>query len=158
MISSELPAEPPSRIAWPPLLLVAAVAGGLVLDALGLEPSSWPQSARAAGILLILLALANDLWCARLMWRSGTTIRPDRAVARLVTEGPFRWSRNPIYVSHVALIAGLGLALASPGMLLLAPLVAVGLTRLAIAREERHLHRRFGRDYEAYVARTRRWL
>jgi protein-S-isoprenylcysteine O-methyltransferase Ste14 len=43
-------------------------------------------------------------------------------------------------------------------MLLLAPLVALGLARLAIAREERHLHRRFGRDYEAYVARTRRWL
>jgi protein-S-isoprenylcysteine O-methyltransferase Ste14 len=157
-MSSESPVEPPSRIAWPPLLLVAAVAGGLALDALGLEPASWPQSARAAGIALILLALANDLWCARLMWRSGTTIRPDRAVARLVTEGPFRWSRNPIYVSHVALVAGLGLALASPGMLLLAPLVALGLARLAIAREERHLHRRFGRDYEAYVARTRRWL
>jgi protein-S-isoprenylcysteine O-methyltransferase Ste14 len=157
-MSSESPAEPPSRIAWPPLLLVAAVAGGLALDALGLEPASWPQSSRAAGIALILLALANDLWCARLMWRSGTTIRPDRAVSRLVTEGPFRWSRNPIYVSHVALVAGLGLAFASPGMLLLAPLVAFGLARLAIAREERHLHRRFGRDYEAYVARTRRWL
>ncbi len=85
-------------------------------------------------------------------------MRPDRAVSSLVTNGPFRFSRNPIYVGNVALVAGLGLVLAAPAILLLAPVMAVALKRLAIEPEERHLARRFGRDYEAYVARTRRWL
>jgi protein-S-isoprenylcysteine O-methyltransferase Ste14 len=92
------------------------------------------------------------------MRRQGTTIRPDRAVSSLVTAGPYQWSRNPIYVSHVALIAGLGLALGSTWMLLLTPVAAVLLQRLAIEREERHLSQRFGAEFDAYVARTRRWL
>jgi protein-S-isoprenylcysteine O-methyltransferase Ste14 len=75
-----------------------------------------------------------------------------------VTEGPFRFSRNPIYVSHVALIFGLGLFLGSPFTLLLTPLLAIGLTKLAIEPEERHLLEKFGGDYRSYMARTRRWL
>ena len=75
-----------------------------------------------------------------------------------VSEGPFRFSRNPIYVSHVALIFGLGLFLGSPFTLLLTPVLALGLTKLAIEPEERHLLGKFGDDYRSYMARTRRWL
>ncbi|WP_159731072.1 isoprenylcysteine carboxylmethyltransferase family protein [Methylosinus sp. Ce-a6] len=156
---SRAEAEPPSPIAWPPLLLLAAIAGGAALDALlPLAEGAWPPAARIAGGLIVALALANDLWCAALMRRQGTTIRPDRAVSSLVTTGPYRWSRNPIYVSHVALVAGLGLALGSAWMLLLTPALAFSLQRLAIEREERHLSQRFGAEFDAYVARTRRWL
>ncbi|WP_018266149.1 methyltransferase family protein [Methylosinus sp. LW4] len=156
---SRAEADPPSRIAWPPLLLLAAIAGGALLDLLlPLSEDAWPLGARIAGGLIVALALANDLWCASLMRRQGTTIRPDRAVSSLVTAGPYQWSRNPIYVSHVALIAGLGLALGSTWMLLLTPVAAVLVQRLAIEREERHLSQRFGAEFDAYVARTRRWL
>ena len=110
--ASEAEADPPSRIAWPPRLVIVAIALGALLDAfLPLSDSAWPPSARVAGGLIVALALANDVWCALLMRRQGTTMRPDRAVSSLVIAGPFRWSRNPIYVSHVALVAGLGLAL-----------------------------------------------
>lgn len=156
---SRAEADPPSRIAWPPLLLLAAIAGGALLDLLlPLSEGTWPLAARIAGGLIVAFALANDLWCASLMRRQGTTIRPDRAVSSLVTAGPYQWSRNPIYVSHVALIAGLGLALGSTWMLLLTPVAAFLLQRLAIEREERHLSQRFGAEFAAYVARTRRWL
>jgi protein-S-isoprenylcysteine O-methyltransferase Ste14 len=150
--------EPPSRIPWPPLLLLAALGGGALIDAVLPGPSAWPDQLRTAGGLLIVLALAVDVWCVRVMWLRGTTVRPDRPVSRLVTDGPFRWSRNPIYAANVALVLGVGLAFAAPGALLLAPVMAVALTKLAVVPEERHLARRFGRDYEAYVARTRRWL
>ncbi|CAN2532281.1 hypothetical+protein [Methylocapsa aurea] len=157
--ASEAEADPPSRIAWPPRLVVVAIAIGALLDAfLPLSDSAWPPSARIAGGLVIALALANDVWCALLMRRQGTTMRPDRAVSSLVVAGPYRWSRNPIYVSHVALVAGLGLAFGSVWMILLTPALAFLLQRLAIEREERHLSQRFGAEFDAYVARTRRWL
>ncbi|MBG0811080.1 isoprenylcysteine carboxylmethyltransferase family protein [Methylosinus sp. H3A] len=157
--ASEAEADPPSRIAWPPRLVVVVVALGALLDAvLPLYDGHWPTSARVAGGLIVALALANDIWCALLMRRQGTTMRPDRAVSSLVIAGPFRWSRNPIYVSHVALVAGLGLAFGSVWMILLTPALAFGLQRLAIEREERHLSQKFGAQFDAYVARTRRWL
>ncbi|HEY8063408.1 MAG TPA: isoprenylcysteine carboxylmethyltransferase family protein [Methylosinus sp.] len=157
--ASEAEADPPSRIAWPPRLVVVAIAIGALLDALlPLSDSAWPPSARIAGGLVIALALANDVWCALLMRCQGTTMRPDRAVSSLVVAGPYRWSRNPIYVSHVALVAGIGLAFGSVWMILLTPALAFLLQRLAIEREERHLSQRFGAEFDAYVARTRRWL
>lgn len=153
--------EPPSHTPWPPILMAATLAAGLALDwATGsslADPAPFSLT-RAAGGAIIALALANDVWCARLLARRHTTIMPHRAASFLVTDGPFRYSRNPLYVSHVALIFGLGLMLGSPFTLLLTPLLALGLTKLAIEPEERHLLRKFGNDYRSYMARTRRWL
>ena len=151
---------PPSRIPWPPVLMAMTLAAGLALDAATgaslIDPSSpLPQ---LAGATIVVLALANDVWCFRILSRHQTTIMPHRAASFLVTEGPFRFSRNPIYVSHVALIFGLGLFLGSPFTLLLTPVLAFGLTKLAIEPEERHLLEKFGDDYRSYMARTRRWL
>ncbi|WP_246728734.1 isoprenylcysteine carboxylmethyltransferase family protein [Methylosinus sp. RM1] len=151
--------DPPSRIPWPPLLLLTAIAGGALLDALlPLSEGAWPPSLRVVGGLIVALALANDLWCASLMRRQGTTLRPDRPVSSLVTAGPYQWSRNPIYVANVALVVGLGLALGSVWMLLLAPAMGFLLQRLAIEPEERHLSQRFGAEFDAYAAKVRRWL
>lgn len=150
--------EPPSRIPWPPLLMLATIGAGAILDALLPAPFPLPDAARAIGATIIVAALANDIWCAMLMARHKTTIRPDRAVSNLVTQGPFRRSRNPIYVSHVALVFGLGLVLGSLWTILLSPALAIGLTKLAIEPEERHLFKKFGSRFDAYVAQTRRWL
>ena len=152
---------PPSRIPWPPILMAMTLAAGLEFDAatgaslIDRASSPLPQLAGAA---IVVLALANDVWCFRILSRHQTTIMPHRAASFLVTEGPFGFSRNPIYVSHVALIFGLGLFLGSPFTLLLTPVLAFGLTKLAIEPEERHLRWKFGDDYRSYMARTRRWL
>lgn len=132
---------------------------GLALDAAtGSSLADIASATQATGAAIIVLALANEVWCARILSLRQTTIMPHRAATFLVTEGPFRYSRNPIYVSHVALILGLGLLLGSPFTLLLAPVLALGLTKLAIEPEERHLRRKFGDAYLSYMARTRRWL
>lgn len=152
---------PPSRTPWPPILMAGTLAAGLALDAathaslIDRASSSLPQ---AAGAALVVAALANDVWCFYILSRHETTVMPHRAASFLVTEGPFRFSRNPIYLSHVALVFGLGLFLGSPFTLLLTPVLAFGLTRLSIEPEERHLLEKFGDDYRSYMARTRRWL
>jgi protein-S-isoprenylcysteine O-methyltransferase Ste14 len=154
-------AAPPARAPWPPILIALALLCGLTLDwisggALGGRIAF--SGAKLLGGVIIALALANDAWCATIFARHGTTILPHRAAARLATDGPFRWSRNPIYVSHVAVVAGVALLLASPFTLLLTPLLGFGLQKLAIEPEERHLLAKFGKEYRAYMARTRRWL
>jgi protein-S-isoprenylcysteine O-methyltransferase Ste14 len=152
---------PPARIPWPPILIALAVAAGLALDRLSGGAFSGLAAfpgARIVGGLIVALALANDIWCAMTFARYETTILPHRAAAHLATDGPFRWSRNPIYISHVAVVLGLGLLVASPFTILLTPLLAFGLQKLSVEPEERHLLSRFGDDYRAYMARTRRWL
>ncbi len=151
----------PARAPWPPILIVATLLCGGALDRMSggafSDLVTFP-GATALGGLLVALALANDLWCAAVFARLGTTILPHRAASRLATDGPFRFSRNPIYVSHVAVVMGLGLLLGSPFTVLLTPALAFGLQKLAVEPEERHLLGKFGDGYRAYMARTRRWL
>ena len=154
-------ASPPARLPWPPLLMAATVAAGLALGKIaGDEAGSLLSGVvfQAAGGALVAGALALDIWCARTLARRETTILPHRAASSLVTEGPYRFSRNPIYIAHVTLVLGVGLILAAPLILALTPLLALGLQKLSIEPEERHLREQFGADFDAYVARTPRWL
>jgi len=105
----------------------------------------------AAGIALDLAAMLA-------FRRHRTTVLPNRGATRLITDGPFRLSRNPIYVGNTLLVAGLGLVFGIAWLIPAAFVGAYATGRLAIAREERHLALRFGRDWEAYAARTPRWL
>lgn len=150
----------PARLPWPPIFIAATVALGIVLDKLfGWSPAFMAtQPMRLIGVAMIAIAFANDLWCARHFMRRRTTILPHRAAAALVTDGPFRFSRNPIYISHLVTTAGIGLLIASPFTVLLTPVLAAALTKFSIEPEERHLEASFGDDYRAYMARTPRWL
>lgn len=150
--------ERPNRVPWPPILFL-----GAALVALGLE-WAWPTShggaglLRALGAILFMAGLSLDLLTLATFRRHATTIMPHRGAERLVTDGPFRFSRNPIYLGNSVMLVGLGLMLdwlwAIPAALLAAILVG----RLAIAREERHLEARFGAEWRDYAARVRRWL
>ncbi len=150
--------RPPSPIPWPPLLFIAVIFGGRMLD--HWLPTPWIPAgpAHLAGTALIVLGLANDVWCALTLSRHSTTILPHRAVATLVTSGPYRFSRNPIYVSELVMTLGCGLLLRSPAIVLLIPMLFFALTKLAIEPEERHLREKFGEAFERFRARTPRWL
>ncbi len=97
-------------------------------------------------------------WGIVLFQLKKTTIVPFGTAATLVTSGPFRFSRNPLYVSLVATLAAFGVLLGSAWYVLTAALLAVALDRLVIRQEEQRLHELFGREYADYVARVRRWL
>jgi protein-S-isoprenylcysteine O-methyltransferase Ste14 len=113
---------------------------------------------RLAGALLLAGGLALGSWGDRTMHRAGTNVNPSKPALALVDTGPFRFSRNPLYIA-LTLIYG-GLALVIPALwplLLLIPVVAV-LSWGVVRREERYLERKFGDSYRSYKARTRRWL
>lgn len=85
-------------------------------------------------------------------------MRPDRGTDHLVTEGPFSFTRNPLYLAGTILVLGIGLVSGIVWFLLLAVLAAFAVQKLAIEREERHLQARFGKTYADYAERVRRWI
>ena len=91
-------------------------------------------------------------------WRSHTTLIPNRRATTLVTAGPHRITRNPMYVSLVALYLGVTLLGNSWWPAVLLPIVVLVVDRAVIAREERYLAAAFPGEYAAYCARVRRWL
>ena len=148
----------PSRIPWPPFLIAGTLGLGFLLDRVtGLALPDSPAITLAGGALIVL-AIINDVWCFALFNAARTTVMPNRAVTRMVTTGPYQFSRNPIYVSHVVLTGGIGLIAQSPFVPLLLPALVLAFARLSILPEERYLERHFGDDFRAYAAHTRRWL
>ena len=103
---------------------------------------------------IVLLKVAAML----AMRRARTNILPHRGADRLVTDGAFALTRNPIYVGNTLLLAGVGVAIPSAWMVAGALLAALLVDRLAIRREERHLSARFGEAYADYAARVPRWI
>ena len=154
------PEDRPSRVPWPPLLLVALVAAALLFDRI--LPVAWPGlddlPARIVGITIGLLGLCLASWSAWAMYRAGTTVLPHKGAEQLVTTGPFARFRNPIYIADVMLLLGAAELTKNVWLVGAAALFALLVTWLAILPEERHLEARFGEDYRRYKARSRRWL
>jgi len=151
----------PNAIPWPPILLVAMIGLGIGLQ--WLAPLPWiygfaALEATVLGVTMIVAAFSIDIWAALVFRSHKTTIMPHQSSTRLVTRGPFRFSRNPIYVGNLMVVAGLGLVLANPWLLMLTPVLGFALRNLAIRREERHLEALFASEWQDYKARVRRWI
>jgi len=146
-------------IVLPPLLFLGTIALAALLEAVVPFPLPLsPGVAYGLGALLVLGGLALLLLGARRFSAAGTNIPPTLPTTALVVTGPYRWSRNPLYLAMLLIYAGLGIAaLSSWALLLTVPLVLV-LNYGVIIREEAYLERKFGGDYRAYRARVRRWI
>jgi protein-S-isoprenylcysteine O-methyltransferase Ste14 len=110
------------------------------------------------GGLCIAIAVALGAWAIAEMKRHGTTIHPGETPTRLVTSGPFRFTRNPLYLTHLFFIAGVALAMNSLWFLAGVVVQALLLDRLIIVREESVIRERFGDEYGQYVRAVRRWI
>jgi protein-S-isoprenylcysteine O-methyltransferase Ste14 len=146
----------------PPLFFVAAFGlGGLVehFDPWFLAATfSGERWVREAGLVVIALAIGLGIWAIASFRRAGTTPVPVKPTTAVVFAGPYRFTRNPMYLALTLALAGVGLAL-DRGWIALSALVGAALVdRYAIAREERYLERKFGDAYLAYKRRVRRWL
>ncbi len=148
------------RTTSPVQCVLAFAAGAALQQLLGLPipPEGLRPALHLAGTVLANGGLALALWCFALFARRRTTIIPAHTPVRLIRGGPFRWSRNPIYVSLVASYVGLALMLDQPWSLLLLPLPVLSLQYAIIPFEEGRLHASFGEDYAAYREEVRRWL
>ncbi|MEX2630517.1 MAG: isoprenylcysteine carboxylmethyltransferase family protein [Tistlia sp.] len=147
-------------IAPPPLLYLGALLAGLGLDRLfGLPglPLELPLRLLLGGAVA-LAGFGLALPALRGFRRAGTEPEPWKPTRALVVEGPYRFTRNPMYLGMALVYLGVLLAAGGPlTLLLLAPLLAV-VRYGVIGREERYLEARFGQPYRDYKARVRRWL
>ena len=153
--------ERPNTVPWPPILYLAVVLAALALEAIwpmGPVPAAMLVGLRIGGFVIAAAGLGLDLAAMLAMHRARTNILPHRAADRLVTDGVFAISRNPIYLGNTLLLIGVAMALPSLWMAAGALLAAVLVDRLAIRREERHLAARFGPAYADYAARVPRWI
>jgi protein-S-isoprenylcysteine O-methyltransferase Ste14 len=150
----------PSRIPWPPILLGGAIVAAWALGRVA--PIEWPGlndwPARAVGYAMGGCGIALAVWAILTLKRAGTTIRPDARAVRLVTSGPYRRLRNPIYLADVMILLGIAELTHNIWFVAAAVVFALLVTWLAILPEERHLEALFGDEYRAYKATTRRWI
>jgi protein-S-isoprenylcysteine O-methyltransferase Ste14 len=145
----------------PPVLYLAGLLLGLGLDYALPAPLSLPEAALfrwIAGGGPIVAGVAIMAVSTRNFARARTPVPSNQPVRALVTTGIHGWSRNPIYVGMFLIYVGIGIAAASPWMLLLAVPLVIVLRYGLVAREEAYLERRFGDAYRDYKARVRRWL
>ena len=143
----------------PPAPYAAALLGGWWLDRnVHALPLDWGTATRPLGWLLVGVGLALFGWTLVTFRRHRTTVNPYKAASSLCTVGPFRFSRNPIYVGDWFIFAGVSLLLATAWPLLFAPPIWAMLRYGVIRHEEAHLRARFGDAYREYQTRVRRWL
>jgi protein-S-isoprenylcysteine O-methyltransferase Ste14 len=142
----------------PPVYLVLSIGAMAVLH-FGF-PIAHPigEPYRYAGAVLIGLAIALIVWAAALFKRAGTGIVPFSDATALVGAGPYRFTRNPMYLGMAGVLVGAAVALGSLTPWLVLPAFVRIISERFIAPEEALLERTFGRAYLDYKAAVRRWL
>ncbi|KQV42546.1 MULTISPECIES: isoprenylcysteine carboxylmethyltransferase family protein [unclassified Rhizobium] len=151
------------RYPWPFALhgfaSLAALALGRILP-MAHEPdarlTTW--AIWSIGALVIVAGVVLSLWAVRTLLDRHTTVLPNRCSSHLVTCGPFRYTRNPIYLGYTLIMAGIGLITMNAWFFIIATGTVIFTTLFAVKAEERHLHSRFGFEFERYCRSTSRWI
>ncbi|HVM49801.1 MAG TPA: isoprenylcysteine carboxylmethyltransferase family protein [Candidatus Acidoferrum sp.] len=117
-----------------------------------------PRVVAAAGAVLLASGAAIAAWSLLIFHKAGTTTVPGRTSSSLITRGPYRFSRNPMYVGLVLAYLGEAGILKQVWPVVLLPMIVVYLSRVVIPVEEARLTEVFGAEYEHYRATVRRWL
>jgi protein-S-isoprenylcysteine O-methyltransferase Ste14 len=148
----------PGVVAPPPLIYAGALAIGLVVHRFFPVKIFPGAGARLLGRVCTALSGVLALSALLEMRRAGTHVDPAQPATALVTGGPFRLTRNPLYLSLTLLYAGIALLVNSLWALVSLPGALIMIRYGVIAREERYLERNFGEQYLNYKAKVRRWM
>ena len=159
------PPDHPDLPYKPPLAYLGAIAVGVGVH------HWWPMHARsegwlplgvaigvAIGVALVAIGIALLVWAQVVFRAKRTPLEPWKATKAIVDNGPFAWSRNPVYIAFAIIQIGIGVwsdKLAVVAMVLV-PIAATAV--LIVPREEMYLRRKFGAEYEDYCSRVRRWI
>ena len=151
--------DSPDIIVLPPVLV-----GGTLLLGIGLNYLVWPTTllpivpARVLGVCLFITSGLLAHSAQRAMMRVGTNVLPTRPTLALALDGPYRYTRNPLYLAAVGVALGVSLWVNGVfPLVLLAPMILI-LQRGIVLREEQYLLQKFGGEYEAYRSRVPRWI
>lgn len=147
---------------FPPAVPLATILTGVTLQ------HTWPvvvdfflpapERYWIGGLMVAMAVLCLGLWSVVLIRKSGQSENPWKPTTQIVERGPYRITRNPMYLQMVIGCVGIAVLLANPWILLLTPVCALALQWWAILPEEAYLERKFGTTYLAYKRRVRRWL
>ena len=144
-------------LARPPIVYLASILAGFGLNAVW-PVEVFPRAIKSLGGLLILLAVALFVLSVREFRRARTPIRTRKPVMSIITNGPYRFSRNPIYLSFTLLQLGLGMWANSAWLVGMLIPTLVLMSYGVIAKEERYMARKFGDEYLQYKRAVRRWF
>jgi protein-S-isoprenylcysteine O-methyltransferase Ste14 len=134
--------------------IVLAVAAHFLFPLAAVIPDGW----RLAGLFPIAAGIALNVVADRQFKIRGTEVKPFKRSSALVTDGVFRWSRNPMYLGMVLIVAGIAWSEGTSSSWIAAVALAILLDRVFIVREEVMLEETFGPVYQQYKKRVRRWL
>ena len=139
------------------------IYGISILSAIGLN-NIWPLvmplglHGRPLGLALVAIAVAVAVWSLLEFHRGDTDVRPDKPDSTLLTSGPYRFTRNPLYIVLTLMQLTAAVWLNNLWILLLTIPSVIVITFYAIAKEEHYLEKLFGQKYRNYKQRVRRWL
>ena len=156
MAGTEQGKDIPGVIAPPPLIYLGGLVAGVLLD--HFLPIGAVAARPVVGAPLVILGIVLMALSLREFIRAKTDFKPYRPTTRIISSGPFRFTRNPLYLAMALIYAGLAIALGSVWALALFIPVLATVRYGVIAREERYLERKFGAEYLGYKIGVRRWI
>jgi protein-S-isoprenylcysteine O-methyltransferase Ste14 len=150
-----LPHLPPT---YPVGFLVLAIILEFVVPIRFLAAPTLLSMQALSGAALLAAGLTLDIWAFRLFKAAGTNPEPFKPTTAIVAHGPYRFTRNPMYVGFLLSFTGIGLLFALEWTLIALPVLWFVLDRVVVQREEAYLTGKFGSAYTDYLSQTRRWL
>ncbi len=147
----------PTRI-YPPIWFAAAILAEWLLDRwLPVQQIVAPDG-QVLGWFFIGLGVIVVIWAAGLFRKHETEIKPFHESSKLVIQGPFRYTRNPMYMGMVFALTGFAIWLGTLSAFLVVPAFIAFITKRFIVYEERMLLEKFGDEYREYRMRVSRWI
>lgn len=143
---------------WPPVAIGGPLLAGWIATLQWGDPVDLGSWRTPVGWLLVLAFAVWNGWALWLFARHDTGLLPGQPTRAMIEEGPYRLSRNPLYVGLLVLYLGVVLLAPSVWALVVFPAAVLLVLLGAIRPEERFLHERFGAPYDDYRSRVRRWL
>ena len=139
----------------PPVLLIIHLAAVVLLNRL--FPLSIEFIPAWLGYPIVAVGLTMAISAMRQFGRADTTVDPHGSVSVIVTDGPYRFSRNPIYIGLTSVLIGIPLIYGNIWGLILSPVFIMLMNYLVIEHEEAYLEKKFGNEYTSFKSRVRRW-
>lgn len=152
--------DAPRVIMLPPTLVLQHICAGITLNWVmnGFFTLSFGHAWGWIGLILLITAFTLTGWSRKLFQKAGTNVPPNKPATAIVTNGAYKFTRNPMYLSFVAGFCGLAALADAPAMLLVAFPLWYILDRHVITPEEEYLTEKFGDEYLDYKKQVRRWI
>ena len=147
-----------NRRIHPPLVALFCIIIALILGRFVAIPLATPQIVRNIGFALTFIGFLFGVGAFIEFRKARTTLDPHGSTKIMVTNGVYRFTRNPIYLGFLFMVIGLPLNYGYYWGILIAPIYIIIMNRLVIEKEETYLQKKFKEQYANYQSRVRRWL